>query len=182
MLFNTEIQILELFCNDYNKQLYGREISKTAKINQKTVSNILLKLEKENILKYSLNGKNKNYFLNKSNLQILDIIKIIEIYKKIHFLKKHKKYALLFEELEKRTNGICIIFGSYSKNLETKYSDIDIFIIGKISTINDLETMYNLKINTVIAKQLSDDAFSKEIYKNHIILKDFEDYVNSIKW
>lgn len=184
MLFNNkELSILEEFTQDYSKKVYGREIAKKLKMNQKTVSNILIKLEKENTLKFTQEGKNKYYFLNRFNPNIKDILKIIELSKKIKFTKENKKLKELFEALENRCDGIMVIFGSYAKGTNTEKSDIDIFIIGKIKKTEDLERLYNIEINLI---KTSKDKFDKneniikEIIKSHIILKGVEEFIEII--
>ena len=83
MLLNKNIlKILKEFSTDYNKRVYGRVIARKLKMNQKTVSNILNNLEKEHILKFSQEGKNKYYFMNKFNPSIKEVVKLIEIEKK----------------------------------------------------------------------------------------------------
>src|SRR3990167_10716484 len=112
MLLNTKaLQILEEFSSDYSKRIYGRNIAKQLKMNQKTVSNILNKLEKENILKFSIEGKNKYYYLNKFNSNIKEIVKLIEIQRKIEFLDRYKKFRELFDKINERAKGTLIIFG-----------------------------------------------------------------------
>ena len=184
MLLNyKELKVLEEFSFDYNRKIYGREIAKKLKMNQKTVSNVLNRLEKENILKFSREGRNKYYYLNKFNENIKEIVKIIEINRKIRFLEKYKKIKDLFNKLEKRTEGIGVIFGSYARKEAGEKSDLDIFVSGKISDLEDLEKIYNIKINVV---KSSKDKFNKneplikEIIKNHIILKGVEEFINLI--
>lgn len=183
MLLNKYQQIiLSEFGQDYSKRVYGRDIAKKYKLNQKTVSNILLKLEKENILKFERQGKNKYYFLNKFDSNINEIIKLIEINKKITFLNKHKKFIELFKELEKRTNGTLIIFGSYAKGSENEDSDLDLFILGSIKDVKDLEKMYNLKISILKSKKVkNNEPIFKEIINNHILLKGEDNFINQIK-
>jgi len=184
MILNNEIlKILEEFTIDYHKKVYGRGISKKLKINQKTVANILNKLEREGVLKFSVEGKNKYYFLNEFNPNIKDIMKIIEIEKKIRFIEKHKKFRDLFNKLEKRTQGIIVIFGSYAKGSDNEKSDLDIFIIGKISNIEDLEELYNIKINIIKSDKKKFDKKEHiigEIIKNHIVLKGIEEFIKLI--
>ena len=79
ILNNNVLDILESFSEDYNKKIYGRGIAKRLKMNQKTASNILNKLEREHILRFSIEGKNKYYYLNNLNQNIKEIIKMIEI-------------------------------------------------------------------------------------------------------
>ena len=94
LLDKNTLKIMAEFCLDYNKRVYGRNLSHKLKMNQKTAANILNKLEKEGTLKYMTEGKNKYYFLNKLNPQIQDIIKIIEIERKNEFIKHYKKFRL----------------------------------------------------------------------------------------
>jgi DNA-binding Lrp family transcriptional regulator len=184
MLLNNKIlNILEEFCLDYNKKIYGRQVANKLKMNQKTVSNILNQLEKEDILKYSTEGKNKYYFLNMANPQIKDIIKMLEIARKNKFIQKYSKLKDLFYALEKRANGILVIFGSYANFTSNKDSDLDIFVIGRMGNIEDLENFYKIKINIVKSskeKINKKDIFVREIIKNHIIIKGAEEFVELI--
>jgi|SRR3989344_1761784 len=183
LLNNKELKILEVFTSDYNSRHYGREISAKLKMNQKTVSNILNKLERQHIIKFVEEGKNKYYFLNKINPSVKEVIKLVEINKRIIFFEKYKKLNPLFLEIEKRVNGIVVIFGSYANFTKNENSDFDLFVIGNISNIKDLETLYNIKINIVKSKKDKfklEDLFFKEIIKNHIILKGVEEFIDLI--
>jgi DNA-binding Lrp family transcriptional regulator len=181
MLYNEKILgILEEFCLDHTRKIYGRQIANKLKMNQKTVSNIFNKLEKEGVLKYSTEGKNKYYFLNMLNPQIKDIIKMLEITRKNKFIQKHSKLKDLFYSLEKRAKGDLVIFGSYANFTTNKESDLDVFVIGNIREIEDLENLYKIKINVVKStkeKINKDDVFIKEVIKNHIIIKGVEEFV-----
>ncbi len=181
MLLNTKEQdILNEFIGDYSKKIYGRDIAKRLKMNQKTVSNILNRLEKDNILKFTTEGKNKYYFLNTFTSHLKEIIAMIEIKRKIDFLEKNKNIKDLFAKLEQKSKGILVIFGSYAKGKSNKESDLDIFSIGEIEQVHDLEDLYNIKINII---KSSKDKFNKqepiikEIINNHIILKGTEEFI-----
>ncbi len=184
MLLNkNSLKILKEFSTDYNKRIYGRVIARKLKMNQKTVSNILNNLEKENILKFSQEGKNKYYFLNKFNSNIKEIIKLIEIEKKIEFIGKNNKLNDLFNKLEEKAQGILLVFGSYADYTNDKKSDLDIFIMGKISNTDDLEELYNTKINIIKSEKEKfnkEEHIIKEIIKNHIVLKGVEEFIELI--
>lgn len=181
MLLNKNtFKILSEFCSDYTKRIYGGQIAKKLKMNQKTTSNILNSLEKENVVKYATEGKNKYYFLNRLNPKILDIIKIIEIERKNVFVEKHQNQSEIFSLLEKRATGILVIFGSYANFTNNSKSDLDVFSLGKISEVKDLEERFNLKINIVKSsreKFNKTDIFIKEIIRNHIMLRGVEDFI-----
>jgi len=181
LLYNKELIILKEFTSDYSIKNYGRKLASKLKMNQKTVSNILNNLEKQHILKFTQDGKNKYYYINKSNPSVKDIIKLIEINKRIMFFKEYNKLNDLFLEIEKRSRGLVIIFGSYANLSSTKNSDMDIFAIGKVEDLQDLEALYNIKINIIYSskdKFKLNDLFIKEIINSHIILKGVEEYID----
>ncbi|MCK5625196.1 nucleotidyltransferase domain-containing protein [Candidatus Pacearchaeota archaeon] len=184
MILNTKkLKILEEFSTDYNKRIYGRNVAQKLKVNQKTVSNTLNELERENILKFTQEGKNKYYYLNKFYPYIRETIQLIETQRKINFLEEHNKLKELFLELEKRIKGILIIFGSYANFSSNEKSDLDLFVIGEIKDTEDLEELYNIKINIVKSnknKFNKEDYIIKEIIKNHIVLKGAEDFIKLI--
>ena len=183
LLDENTLAVLDEFCHDYARRIYGRQVAKKLKMNQKTISNVLNRLEKENILKYSTEGKNKYYFLNMANPQIKDIVKMVELARKNKFISRHEKFGELFYSLEKQTQGTLIIFGSYANFTSTRDSDLDVFVIGKIEEIKDLEEMYGIKINVIKSskgKINKQDIFIKEIIKNHIILKGVEEFIELI--
>ena len=86
----------------------------------------------------------------------------------------------LFSKLEERTEGILIIFGSYASFGANEKSDLDVLSIGKIKNVEDLEDIYNIKINII---KINENKFDKnehivkEIIKNHIILKGTENFI-----
>ena len=177
----NKIKILKEFSEDYRKRIYGRNIAKKLEMNQKTVSNILKNLEKEHILKYNKEGKNKYYYLNEFYPYLKEVIQIIETKRKIDFLLKYKELKELFSKLEERTNGILVIFGSYAKLTADEKSDLDVLVLGKIKNIQDLEDMFNIKINLIKSEKKKFDkaeVFIKEIIKNHIILKGKEEFTD----
>jgi predicted nucleotidyltransferase len=184
MLLNKNtLGILNEFASDYSKKIYGGDVAKRLKMNQKTVCNILNGLEKEHLLQSSIEGKNKYYSLNKFNSNLKETVKLIEIGRKVDFLEKNKTIRDLFEKLEERTEGVLAIFGSYAKGNTKKSSDLDIFLIGKIKDIEDLESLYGLKINVIKAdrnKFDKNEPLIKEVIQNHIILKGMEDFVGLI--
>ena len=130
MLLNkNKMKVLGEFSTDYSRRVYGRDIANRLKMNQKTVSNTLNELEKEHILKFKQEGKNKYYYLNEFYPYLKDVIQLIETQRKINFLEKYKKLKDIFVRLEERTEGMLIIFGSYANFTSTKISDLDVFLI-----------------------------------------------------
>ena len=183
LLNNKELKILAEFTSDYNSKSYGRAIASKLRTNQKTVANILNKLEIQHIIKFRQEGKNKYFFLNKANPQTKEVIKLVEINKRIKLFEKYKKLHSLFLDIEKRARGIIVIFGSYANFTSNERSDLDLFLIGTITEIEDLEGLYNIKINVIKSKKgkvKSNDLFINEIVKNHIILKGIEEFIDML--
>ena len=83
ILNKNKVSVLEEFSKDYTMMAYGRGIAKKLKMNQKTIANTLNELEKEHILKFTQEGRNKYYYLNRLYPYIKEIIKLIETQKKI---------------------------------------------------------------------------------------------------
>lgn len=183
LLNNKELKVLAEFTSGYDGEYYGSAIASKLKMNQKTVSNILNKLEKQHLIKFKEEGRNKYYFLNKLNPSTKEMIKLVEVNKRITFFEKYKQLNSLFSEMEKRTKGIGVIFGSFANFTKTEKSDLDLFIVGSVGETEDLETLYNIKINVVKStkdKFKSNDLFLKEVIKNHIILKGVDDFISLI--
>ena len=184
MLLNkSELKILEEFAKNKDNRIYGRAISQKYNLNQKTVSNVLNNMEKQGILKFKREGKNKYYFLNKNNPDIKEIIQLTEINKKINFMKSHIRFKGLFEGFGEKASGILIVFGSYAKGIEKKDSDLDILAIGEIKNTKELEKSFGIDVNIIKTKKDKFDKnepFIKEIMENHIILKGVEEFVDLI--
>jgi DNA-binding MarR family transcriptional regulator len=47
MLNKNKFKVLSMFSGDYKKEVYGREAARELSMNQKTVSNVLKRLEKD---------------------------------------------------------------------------------------------------------------------------------------
>ena len=178
MLLNTKI--IEEFLGDYTVNLTGRFIAKNKKLNQKTVANYLLFLEKEGILKSKIQGKNKNYSLNLENKEITkNFILATEHLRTMEFYKKHLIIKEVCTKIIPNIKGSALIFGSYAKGIQKKDSDLDILIIGKCNEeqIEKIGKAYNLEINLKIYPKIEKDILITEAIKNHIFIRDQESIV-----
>jgi len=183
MLLNNQICVFEEFLSDFNAKLTGSFIAKKKNLNQKTVSNYLNKLEKEHILKSKTQGKNKLYALNLDNKEIAaNFIIAVEHLRTVNFYKKNILIKEIAEKLKLHINGMAIIFGSYAKNTQKKDSDLDILVIGKCDEkeINKLSNIYKIEVNLKIYSKLEWDFLTKEVIKNHIIIKNAEQFIGEI--
>jgi len=177
MILTINTEIFEEFLGDYSALLTGSVIAKKKKLNQKTTANYLYALEKEGILKSKVQGKNKNYFLNLDNKEIIkNYILAVEHIRTIEFYKKNLVVKEISEKISEHINGSAIIFGSYAKGIQKKDSDLDILIIGKCNEneIGRVGKTYNLEINLKIYPKLEKDLLIKEAIKNHIFIRNPE--------
>jgi len=183
MLLHNQIKIFEEFLKDFNIKITGSFIAKEKKLNQKTVSNYLNKLEKEHILKSKTQGKNKLYFLNLDNKEIVkNFIISVEHLRTINFYKKNILIKEIVGKIKYHIKGIAVIFGSYTKNTQKKDSDLDVLVIGKCNEkeINNISKTYKIEINLKIYPKLEQDILTKEVIKNHIIIKNTEQFIEEI--
>ena len=90
-------------------------------------------------------------------------------------MRKHPELSILFEEiLQKTTEKLIILFGSYAKGLNKADSDIDIYIETKSRNtkkiIEDIHSKINVKIGSFDIKS----PLIREIIKDHIIIRGIE--------
>ncbi len=144
------------FVNDYSVKLTASDTSRKTNIPRRTVSRILDKLVKLNLIRYVIEGKNKKYYLDLKDQRVKLLINVIENHKSLKFSLEEKKIFIMIEDIIKLRE--VVLFGSYVKGNATKESDIDVLIIG-----NESE-----KIREIARKQI------KQINLHFSTLKDFE--------
>ena len=185
MLHNKYLLILNQYLNDYQREIYGRELIKTVSLSQKNIALTLHELEHQGILRSRRAGTLIYYKLNAENKCIHDILILAEVFAKLDFCEQHQKIAHLF----KRDNRIVGIFGSYAKGHPTKESDIDLFIVGKkIPADYDRQgTLFNLPISIHYFsekefKQLlkGKNTLVNEIVNNHILVFGIETFIDIV--
>lgn len=195
LINNDDFIVLKEFLRDYNLKLHGRDLSAKLNLPNKSVANILNKFENLGLLKYEYLGRYKLFFLNWDNLEVKDYLKIIEIEKKVDFLKKHLVIREFLKSIEGSVEGIVIVFGSYAKALEKEGSDLDLFIVGNCNKREVVQSGIIWGINVGLKVIQSDelikyikekDNLIVEVLKNHVILKGEEMFceivVNNRKW
>jgi len=186
MLLNTEVLIFENFLKAKTVKITASQIAKNKKLNQKTVSNHLNKLENEKILDYDFQGRNKLFFLNKDNFEITKkYCQIIEELKTINLFKKKLILKEIAQKINPHIKGIALFFGSYIKNKEKEYSDFDVLIIGKCneSKIDQISKLYGINIEVKIFPRFEEDILLEEAIKNHICIKNTEQFItNFLQW
>lgn len=181
---NKELDVLSLYLGDYHKQFYLREISKCIKIPLRTTQNLTASLEKNNVLRSSIKGKNKYFKLNLENIETKFYLLQAEIQKTILSLEKYPPFKTFLKEL--KTDSIIVIFGSFAKFTADKDSDVDMLIISKGEQELPMHLLpyrvHDIKLTeaSFIESMKKQEALIKEIEENHIILNNHSLYVNSM--
>lgn len=121
------------------------------------VNTALKSLVEKRIIQEKKVGKTLVYSPNLNNLYVESMgFNAYMLEREIEFIKKHRNVYSAIKEIEENPYiwGV-ILFGSYSKGLETKQSDIDLICIAakKAETERFLESLrhkYNIKFASVI--------------------------------
>ena len=162
------------------KENYIRGLAKELKTNQTTIARKLKELFRENVVDYKKEGKNKIYFLKKS-LETFQIILILENYKLIELLEKYPYLRRIIQTIKQNKKiKLAIIFGSYTRGLATRKSDIDIFIETRNKKVKKEIENLNSRISVKIGNFNKENLLIKEIIKNHIIIKGVEYYYEKV--
>jgi predicted nucleotidyltransferase len=188
----TQLRIISLFLNQYDKRIHLRRMAVLLNTNHRTIALNIKKLEDLKVFGSEMVGRNKEFFLNMDNILTEHFICLAEHYVSVSYLSNNFIMREILRDFEKNVTpeSSIILFGSRAKGGATKNSDVDIFVLGKLehrSFINDTESKINLKINVKIAKHdefsrglRAKDYLSLEILKNHVILKNSSSFVDII--
>lgn len=169
-------QIIYNIIEELQKQnMHVRALSKILNINPMTLSRKIKELEKENVVDFREEGKNKVYFL-KDSIESEQYQLITEHNKLIQIIKKHPRLRKVIEKIQESEIELAIIFGSYAKNTESKKSDIDLYIHTKDKSIKKKIELTDSKLSVKIGEFDVKNLLIKEMIKNHIIIKGVEKY------
>jgi len=145
----TRISILKLFVFSPDKEYYIREIERLIKEPFDPLRMELRRLENIGLLKSRTSGRQKYYSVNPNHTLFPDIKSII--------LKTVGIGDLLKSSFSKKGDIFtAFIYGSYAKDVEQVESDIDIFVIGNISSkelqgvVSNIENKTKREINSTV--------------------------------
>jgi len=142
----TREKILQLFFADINKKYYPRQLEKILDLPVSNIHRELTSLGKSGLLRKEKIGNSVFYYLNQEAAIFNDLKNIV--------FKTIGIEGTLRKEL-KKIKGIkrAFIFGSFAKNKEDSFSDVDLMVIGDINEdelvekISKLEGLFNREIN-----------------------------------
>ncbi len=167
---------LEVIIQLIKEKNHIREIAKLLKTNHMVVVRRMNELMKENVVDFEEKGRNKVFFLKKS-IEARNYILMSEVYKLNRVIKNYPSLRRLIEriQLDKRIK-LAILFGSYSKEIAKKNSDIDIYIENSSKELKEDLLKIDSRLSLKMGKYDSKHILIKEIEKNHVILKGFEEF------
>ncbi len=187
-------KILNLFRNNIFLKTSIRELTK--KLQSKSYQRIyesVKEFKKENIIKIEKAGQTSLVSLNLSKKTILYLSFLDEE----ESMSKHIPNYNQLTEIKEITDFLIIITGSYAKDTYNKKSDLDLVIIlpddkdpVKVhDLIENLTMLYTPKIHLYVFKKKDfismlidkQENYGKEIFKNHLILKNSQIYYELLK-
>ena len=167
---------LEIINELLNSKTHVRELAKKLNTNHMTVSRKIKELEKENVVDYKEEGKNKVYFLKKT-IEAKSYAYKTENYKLLRLLKKYSQLRSIIEKIQKDNRiSLAILFGSYAKGNPKEDSDVDVYIETQDRKIKPEIQRINTKLSVKIGEYDKSSLLIKEIEKNHVIIKGVERY------
>lgn len=169
LLFSSQarVKILKFFLLNPTTSYYQRELEQHTKLPIRAIQRELARMVELGLLEKRMSG-NRNYYQVNRDFPIFLELKSI-------FLKTFGIGKVLKESLNKREKiNFAFIYGSYAKNQENITSDIDLFVIGNISSrklssyLSKLKSQFDREINFAL---YSPQEFRKGIKnKNHFIM------------
>ena len=167
---------LEIILLLLKQECHIRGLAKVLNESHSTILRKLNKLAKQNVIDYKKEGKNKVFFLKKNMFSRNHILQA-EIYKLNSLLNKYPKLMIILEQIsEKVDEKLIIIFGSYAKFRAKKDSDIDIYIETGDRNIKKAAENIHSKVKVKIGPFDIKSNLIKEIIKDHVILRGFEEF------
>jgi predicted nucleotidyltransferase len=177
----TATKVIGLYCSDYDKSYYLREIARLLGTSHQTIKPYVESLVRKKILQKHKRTNVVDYRLNWSNPKSFDMVVIAEKEKLMRTLEDAPLLEALYEKVSTLFKKVTfVIFGSAVDNVK-KAADIDLLIVGrKPGIINEFEEVYNKKVHLVSVSTLSNlrTTLAREIYRKHLICNNTESVVN----
>ena len=178
MLNKNVFKVMSLFVGNYQNEVHGREAARELGMNQKTVANVLLRLEKDNILRSRTMGRNRLYKLNLSNPALMHILSMVEEEKAVLFREESNLGRDFIDALVKSGSPLVLIFGSYANGTQKKKSDVDILALSPFQAdLSDVQKFYKIKASV---KEYTEGEFKEalksgdflitEVLRKHVVL------------
>jgi predicted nucleotidyltransferase len=164
----TRVEILKLFLFNADNSFYQRQISSLTKQPIRGIQREVVKLQQIGFLDKSIQG-NRIYYKVNRNTPIFEDLKNI-------FFKSVGISEALKENLQDKKIKFAFIYGSYARGEESLLSDIDLMVIGDISS-KELSGILS-KPKKELMREINYAVFSLDEFINKAMLKDH--FINSV--
>jgi predicted nucleotidyltransferase len=164
----TRVEILKLFLFNTDNSFYQRQISSLTAQSIRGVQREVDKLNKIGIIESSIQGNRIYYKINRK-------CPIVEDLKNI-FFKSLGIAEVLKDNFKEKGIKIAYIYGSYAKGEESLLSDIDLMVIGDISS-KELSSILS-KPKKELMREINYAVFSLNEFVNKAVQKDH--FINSV--
>lgn len=149
----ARVRILKIFLLNHDRDFYQREISTTTNLPIRAVQREMERLVRIGFIEKQIRG-NRKYYKCRRNFPIFDELKSI-------ILKTVALGNILKDYLQKKKEKIklAFIYGSFAKGEENITSDLDIFILGNITSkevstlLSPAKDSLKREINFVVYKE-----------------------------
>ena len=161
----TRVEVLKLFLFNPDNSFYQRQISHLTNQPIRGVQRELEKLGRIGLLQKSIDGNRVYYRVNREHPIFEDLKNI--------FFKCEGLAEVLKENLLDRKIEFCFIYGSYARGEENLLSDIDLMIIGDISSreisniLAGVKTQFSREINYAVFPSI--EFLSRARHKDHFL-------------
>ena len=178
------VPMLVPFTSNYSQRLHASQVARLLHFPQKTVARKLELLRQSLLLDYAWEGKNKYYFLRRETA--FPLLQIVESYKEVQFMRRHRSLGMLLGELS--MDASVILFGSHAKGMAKESSDVDVVILSKKSReIRQIIAKYPFEVQAhfismlVLEKRLKEhQPLVKEIVQHHILFGEKEKVIKAL--
>jgi predicted nucleotidyltransferase len=162
--------------------LHTRGIADTLERSHATVIRKLQEMVRENILDFTIEGKNKVYFVKKS-IEGRNAAIAAEIAKQSRSIADYPLLrGVIRTILDLPEVHVALIFGSYAKGTAHDRSDIDLFIESEDRIIKKKLEGLHPSLTVKIGVFDKENPLVREIMKDHIIIKGVEAYFEKISF
>src|SRR4030065_857076 len=164
----TRVEILKLFLFNPNNSFYQRQISNLTAKSIRGVQREVDKLNRMGLIERLIQGNRIYYKLNKKCSITQDLKNI--------FFKSVGIAEVLKDNFKEKKIKIAFIYGSYAKGEESLLSDIDLIVIGNVSS-KELSNILS-KPKRELMREVNYVVFPLDEFINKITQKDH--FINSV--
>lgn len=160
----TRTRILKILLFNPGKEFHLRELSREIGITPIYVKKELVNLEELNLVLSSKRG-NLNLFQINKNSPLFSELKSI-------FLKTEFLNEIIKKSIKRLKIDFAFIYGSFAKGVESKESDIDLFVVGRldedelVKVVQRIEKKIGREVNYILWNK---DLFLKRARKHHLL-------------